>query len=833
MILRNPNRYLLLAFFHCFHYNEIEENSEGRTLMKRSVCGILSFLLLLTTFFAPCMTLRGAAAQLKAGDVDFDNKVTASDARLVLRNAVGLEKLSDDAMRCADVDRDNSITAADARLVLRSAVGLEQLKPLPDKKQTIVNLLDKIPQTALTFPNGKTQTLGSLNETGMVISVEPDSLPKGAKLSATPIDMATLKTFKITSFTERVIFPMKIECTGYDGSYFDDGVRITVPLMEDRYSADTDYSRFFFCYYDENTKEVRFLVPDEIDTAKHTMTVYAPHFSYWWGAKLTEEEKVEQFLDRACTEMVIAADKQKKAAAELEPYLKAKAEALGLTAEAAKDLVQCAANLIGGSFTFNDEKYQYAGDYISIGTNATTQLIRAYYENDASRAKDALSSTADAALQQAWKQLKFSERAGKVFKSEYVKEFVPGAIDTLISKFGAIGTVLGAAMEGDVEGAARAVGSALEDMHPAAALTTKAVAFVGNGLNTAFTYWKANQIEELYKLYKNGGTFLFGNHVLPRDRESFLRHLNTSSGFTTAKGVKRFYNMDKIGEVCKKYGWSFKDYASMPQKYRDIFEQRAEDGLMKYFETRLAQEAEIEKQKNRERECVAAMLNETNGALRCTNYEAFFGENNAVDYDLTARLERLYFIRSQLAIYVDENKLNRDSYQNWGRLLNLWVYYVTTEKNREDALDLFLRDLKSLDLLKADYKLAARPAIEEFFGTWSVDIHEETEGYVDYANGIIYNGVIVDARYTVEIAVKNGATVVSRSISDPTNPYSTPSTYKVTLGANNFKIRGRTLIVDSPNMPGWLRLTLLSSDLMTMREQGTDGSSWTYTLSKQ
>ena len=798
--------------------------------MKRIVCMLLCAALLLC--IAPVRAVRAAA--LKAGDVDMNGVINAADARLTLRAAVGLEKLSDDAMRCADADRNAEITAADARLVLRAAVGLEELKPLPEKPQTIVCFMKAIPKTELTFPNGKAQTVGSAKESGITITVEPDSLPKGAKLSAEPIDTATLKSFKLTSVTERVICPVKIECTGYDGSFFDDGVRLTVPLMEDSYGKDTDYSRFFFCYWDEAAKEIVWLVPDEIDTVNHTMTVYAPHFSFWWGAKATEAEQIEQFLDRTCTEMAVAQENQARAASELEPYLKAKAEALGLTKEAAKDLVQCAVNYMGGCFTFNGEKYKYAGDYIAIGTSATTQLIRAYYENDAEKAKGALSSAADAALQQAWKQLKFSERAGKVFKSEYVKEFVPGAIDTLISKFGAIGTILGAAMEGDADGAARAVGSAMEDVHPAVALTTKAVAFIGNGLNTAFTYWKANQIEELYKLYKNGGTFLFGNEVLPRDRESFLRHLNTSSGFTLAKGVKRFYNMDKIGEVCAKYGWSFKDYASMPQKYRDIFEKRAEDGLMKYFETRLKQEAAAEKIKERERACVDAMLHEDMGALRCTNFEEFFGETSASKYDLTARLERLYFIRGQLAIYVDEDKLNRDGYQNWGRLLNLWVYYMTTEKNRDDALDLFLRDLKSLGLLKADYALAALPEIEEFYGKWSVDYHDEQEPWIEHTGDgiVIHNGWVVDIRYIIEVKVKDGATVVSQTTLDPTNPYSRPHTYEVTLGMNNYKIRGRTLIVDIPDIEGWLRLTLVSDSRMSMCETYLDNSRHTFLLEK-
>ena len=61
------------------------------------------------------------------GDVDFDGKVTASDARLALRLSVGLEKYPADsaAYLAADVSGDGGVTAEDARSILRAAVGLE------------------------------------------------------------------------------------------------------------------------------------------------------------------------------------------------------------------------------------------------------------------------------------------------------------------------------------------------------------------------------------------------------------------------------------------------------------------------------------------------------------------------------------------------------------------------------------------------------------------------------------------------------------------------------------------------------------------------------------
>ena len=789
----------------------------------RSARPILSLALALTLLLSCAFSVVPALArELLNGDVDFDGKVTPSDARLVLREAVKLEALSADAVRCADADGDSRITPADARLVLRASVGLETLPPLPDKMKTIVSILGEIPETTLTFPGGKAQALGSFEKTGMVITVEPGSLPEGAKLSATPVEMSTLKTFGLTKTTERVICPMKIECSGYDGAPFDDGVRITVPLMEEEYGEETDYQRFFFCYYDETAKESRYLIPDEIDTVNHTMTVIAPHFSSWYGVKATEEKAIEEYLDRYCMAQAIAADKRKKAASELEPYLKAKAEALGLTAEAAKDLVECAVNYIGGSIdmvphTETEELADLAGDMVSAMTNFTTTMIRASVDRDMDKFNSAFSGLATAAIQRAWKELKFSERAASVFKNEYARLLVPEALETGLSSAGDIGTVLGAVVEGDAEGALKAVGSIMEGIVPAAGLVTKATAFAANGLNTAFTYWKSNQIEELYQIYKNGGTFPFCNEVLPRNRESFLTYLNTSSGFTLGKGVKRFYNMDKIEEVCKKYGWSFKDYKSMPQRYRDIFEERAENGLMQYFETRYKQEAAAEKLKEKERECVISMLYDTLGALRNTNYEAFFGEEKATSYDLMARLETLYHIREQLTCFVDEAKLSKDKYQNWGKILNLYLYYLTTEETREVAMERFLWDLKKLGLLKSTVQLGLPAQLADYFGEWSYDYHFEYEvdsGFVE--------SVSVDEHYAVKVAKNNlGKIYARRSVGDVRT---TGHSDSVTLDPGvNYTIYGKTLIVHAPNVYDWLRLTLLSPTQMSYVERNSAG----------
>ena len=67
-----------------------------------------------------------AAFAARNGDLDSDNRVTAADARTILRAAVGLDKLNATQQSYADLDMDGKVTASDARLALRISVGLER-----------------------------------------------------------------------------------------------------------------------------------------------------------------------------------------------------------------------------------------------------------------------------------------------------------------------------------------------------------------------------------------------------------------------------------------------------------------------------------------------------------------------------------------------------------------------------------------------------------------------------------------------------------------------------------------------------------------------------------
>ena len=94
---------------------------------KGKMRSALSILLAAVLFLSVCGPSAAAAATRKPGDVDGDGNITAADARLALRKAVGLETYEENspAFSACDVNFDGRVSADDARLILRGSVGLE------------------------------------------------------------------------------------------------------------------------------------------------------------------------------------------------------------------------------------------------------------------------------------------------------------------------------------------------------------------------------------------------------------------------------------------------------------------------------------------------------------------------------------------------------------------------------------------------------------------------------------------------------------------------------------------------------------------------------------
>ncbi len=93
--------------------------------IQRTLALVMSFLLIITLF--PVSALGESADDFAYGDVDADGNITAADARLIIRAAVGFENFLPESreFKAGDINGSGSLTAADARFVLRTAVELE------------------------------------------------------------------------------------------------------------------------------------------------------------------------------------------------------------------------------------------------------------------------------------------------------------------------------------------------------------------------------------------------------------------------------------------------------------------------------------------------------------------------------------------------------------------------------------------------------------------------------------------------------------------------------------------------------------------------------------
>lgn len=101
---------------------------------------------LILTVCAVCPAAFAENKEIKLGDVDFSGGINSADALKALQSAVGIIKLSDEAVVAADVNGDNAVNSNDALLILQYSTGI--IKQFPAEKQeekdpeTIPEILD-------------------------------------------------------------------------------------------------------------------------------------------------------------------------------------------------------------------------------------------------------------------------------------------------------------------------------------------------------------------------------------------------------------------------------------------------------------------------------------------------------------------------------------------------------------------------------------------------------------------------------------------------------------------------------------------------------------------
>ncbi len=560
--------------------------------------------------------------------------------------------------------------------------------------------------------NGKGTTVGTVAENGYSIHVEDGTFSQGGTLTVTPFDEQKLSKIENKSAYEFLSTPVEVSCDTYSGGFFTEDVIYTVPLPKE---AD-DLGRYVFGYFEEKTGEVRYLQPDSYDLENGTMSVALPHFSSIFGAKLTPEEEKELFLDKFSMQLALDEAKDERMAAELEPYVQAKIKALNLQEQATADLVQAVMNYLSGGY--QDE--EGVGHAIDTAGKASTTMLRAIYDKDKEAMISGMEDVLNGALMHCWEELQFNDRIDQVLGSE----FAGTAVGTLLSSSNGIARMAGRLVEGDYEGAAEELGGVMQGINPMVELGTKGARVLGAYINTGMTYWKSNKLDEMYHIYKNGMDDLFGNYVLPGDKETFLEYFdNQSSGFSFYRDVSRFYNLDKIGEICERYGWDAKTYDELSESQKNEFNKRARDQLMEYFELRAKQEKRADEIKKLERQNIETMLSVPNGVLRSGNYASLFGEESYSDYSLTARLERVASIRKHISQYIDLEKLEKEynddpEYDfNMGRLVNEWVYDCSNY-TKEEAIEIFCKDLKDWGLLKSGMDAYGEVSLDELEGIY-------------------------------------------------------------------------------------------------------------------
>ncbi len=107
------------------------------------------------------------------GDVNFDGKITAADARLALRMSAKLEYADELTVLVADITQDGKVTAADARLILRKSAKLDNITQDDDGEKHIIKNVPVIGQYP-DYPAGceTVAAVMNLNYFGMNITVE-------------------------------------------------------------------------------------------------------------------------------------------------------------------------------------------------------------------------------------------------------------------------------------------------------------------------------------------------------------------------------------------------------------------------------------------------------------------------------------------------------------------------------------------------------------------------------------------------------------------------------------------------------------------------------------
>ncbi len=183
--------------------------------MKKIVSILLCAIITLS-----CFAVYGSAASVMYGDIDGDKKVSAADARLVLRYSVKLENSFTQAQKtAADVNLDNKIDASDARSILRGSVNLDWAGDFGKTGSDILNGGSYYMEVTVTGSDTPFKVVNTENVSYMEIKV--DFAAAFDKPDAKPVDMGILSlndTSYMVSPADNCYLIMDENLTGGSGS---------------------------------------------------------------------------------------------------------------------------------------------------------------------------------------------------------------------------------------------------------------------------------------------------------------------------------------------------------------------------------------------------------------------------------------------------------------------------------------------------------------------------------------------------------------------------------------------------------------------------------------
>ena len=124
---------------------------------------LITAILALVCAFSVLFALNASAASYSLGDISGDGRVTSVDARIALRCAAKLERLTEARTLAADADRSGKVNSTDARILLRVAAKMETLDigendvfEEPDVVRALLDITDDVvPLNVFSLDRGR------------------------------------------------------------------------------------------------------------------------------------------------------------------------------------------------------------------------------------------------------------------------------------------------------------------------------------------------------------------------------------------------------------------------------------------------------------------------------------------------------------------------------------------------------------------------------------------------------------------------------------------------------------------------------------------------------